>query len=515
MEPDAELLHRFAANADEAAFRMLVERHSGMVYGVALRASGDASMAEEIAQRVFTILAGKARGLAHKKLSGWLHDAAVLEARNFARKAARYRRVVSAYQNEMTPSSENASWENVSPHLDEALSRLPERAKSMLIMRFYERLSFREIAGMFGKSEEASRKEVDRSVQHLGALLKKRGILTTGAALSAMLAAQTLCVSPASAAALATASLRALPLGALPFLERAAEWGRAAFDARKTIAVAVVALTPAAFLWARNLQLEDRIRVLTKERERIVHVAVPPGNVVVSQTPEEPPVPPAAAQPQHTQAKAMEQAREQAALELQRIGLNIPDLSADQKSRIQAILEQRRGDKLAAKMDAFESGAMRRYAVNPDEASGEDKALLFAMEPPKVLPFQDEEVKAVLSPEQFAEYVRTEEAKRVSDAEAAASDVLKAVGLSLDLDPERKDEVFQALARLELTGPSLTSEEREKPFGERDAMEAARDEIVLAHLTPEQAEVYAKFREEHKARMVGFLKTMGPKEEAK
>lgn len=52
METDAELLHRFAATADELAFRKLVERHAGMVYGVALRIVGDAAMAEEIAQGV-------------------------------------------------------------------------------------------------------------------------------------------------------------------------------------------------------------------------------------------------------------------------------------------------------------------------------------------------------------------------------------------------------------------------------------------------------------------------------
>jgi RNA polymerase sigma factor (sigma-70 family) len=518
METDAELLQRFAATADEKAFRSLVERHAGMVCGVALRSVGDATMAEEIAQGVFTIFARKARSLAHKKLSGWLHDATVLEARNFSRKAARYRKVVSAYQNEMSASTTDTSWEEVSPHLDEALSRLPERSKNMVIMRFYERLSFREIASAFGKSEEASRKEVDRSVQQLGTLLKKHGITTTGAALSVVLGSQTLCVPPASAAALATASLQSIPLTAFPVLERAADWMRATLGERKTIIAVLFALTPAAFLLAKNIRLEEQIR----ELGRAVPAPKAPSAMVQIQSQPRPPAPleeadmsRAAAQFQHTPAKALEQAREQAALELTRISLNLPSLTEDQKAGIQAVFEQRNAAKLTAKMAAFESGAVRRYAMNPDDLSEEDKVLLYSMEPGKISPSEDMEIKSLLSAAQFEEYLRTEETKRVSNAEAAAADVLKAIGRSIDLNPAQKDGIFQSLAKLELDGPAMDDTQRSRPFGERDATEEARDKIVLAQLTAGQAEVYSKFRAEQKAGFTEFLKSFGPKEGAK
>lgn len=516
METDAELLQRFAANADEKAFRSLVERHAGMVYGVALRSVGDATLAEEIAQGVFTIFARKARSLIHKKLSGWLHDAAVLEARNFSRKAARYRQVVTAYENEMSASTIDASWEEVSPHLDEALSRLPERSKNMVVMRFYERLSFKEIAAVFGKSEEASRKEVDRSVQQLGTLLKKHGITTTGAALSVILGAQTLCVFPASAAALATASLQSVPLTSIPLVERAADWMRGAVRERKLIVTALVALTPAAFLLAKNVRLEEQITelkqtVLTPEAREVVQIQSPARRA----TPLAAVASPAPAPSQHTPTKALEQAREQAALELTRISLNLPSLTETQKASIQAVFEKRNAEKLTAKMAAFESGAVRRYAMNPDNLSEEDKALLYAMEPAKIAPMEDVEVKSTLSPDQFEEYVSTEEAKRISNAEASAADVLKAIGRIIDLKPEQKDGIFQALAKLELDGPPMDEAKHARPFGERDATEEARDQIVLAQLTPEQAGVYSKFRAEQKAEFTEFLKSFGSKEGAK
>ena len=512
METDAELLHRFVATSDEIAFRSLVERHAGMVYGVALRIIGDAAMAEEISQSVFTIFARKARGLGQKKISGWLHDAVVLEARNFARKAARYRRVVSAYQQEMTAPSHETTWESISPHLDEALTRLPDRSKNMLIMRFYERLSFKEISTMFGKSEAASRKEVERSLQQLGSILNKRGISTTGAALSTMLAAQILCVSPASAADLAATSLQSIPLSRFSFGARAPDWMQAAVSEWKTMMLVLIALTPAVILWAKNIKLEKRLRELSPERPLVIRPPASLPSQVVRPVTRPDSAAEVGTESQHTEAKALAQAKEQSALELTRISLNVPGLKDYQKSRIKAVFEKRITEKQLAKLAAFGSGAVRRYALASNALSDADKALLYAMEPEKIAPFEDTEIKSVLSVEQFDTYVQTEEAKRISDAESAASDVLKAVGLSLDLAPAQKDKIFQALAALELSGPPMTDEQQAKPFGERNATEAARDQIVLDQLSAEQAEVYSKFREDRKLRHVEFLKNLSPKE---
>ena len=514
METDAELLQRFAAEADENAFRSLVERHSGMVYGVAWRIVEDATLAEEITQAVFTIFARKARSLAHKKLSGWLHDAAVLEARNYSRKAARYHRAVSAYQNEMTSSSSSESpWERMSPHLDEALSRLPERSKNMVIMRFYERLSFRQIAAAFEKSEEASRKEVDRAVQHLGTLLKKRGITTTGAALSVILGAQTLCVSPASAAALATASLQSIPLTTLPLLERASHWVSGVIGDKKMVAVALIALAPSAFLLAKNLRLEEQIRKLSHPAAPTVPVVVVQNQMARPVTPAvpEPPVNAQLQLPQHNEAKAVEQAKEQAALALTRIGLNLPDLSETQKTQIQDLIERRNREKLSAKMQAFGTGAVRRYALDPETVSEEEKALLYAMEAQEIPPAGDGQMQSILSADQFAEYVRMEEAKRVSNAEATAADVLKGVGRSIDLNPAQKDLIFESLARLELDGPQMTEQQQARPFGPRDATEDARDRIILSQLSRAQSEVYTKFRDGQKAGFTEFIKNSASK----
>src|ERR1051325_7277046 len=91
---DHELLRRYVGEKSEVDFAELVRRRIGLVYGVALRqCGGDASLAQDVTQRVFVDLARKAAALAgHTVLSGWLHRSARFAASDVVR-AERRRRV--------------------------------------------------------------------------------------------------------------------------------------------------------------------------------------------------------------------------------------------------------------------------------------------------------------------------------------------------------------------------------------------------------------------------------------
>jgi DNA-binding Lrp family transcriptional regulator len=115
-------------------------------------------------------------------------------------------------------------WDQLAPHLDQAVAALSEADRSAILLRFYERMPLRSVGERMGVSEEAARKRVSRALERLREFLDRRGVKLSGAALGAVLAEKTVqAASAALAGAVVKVSLAAASASApamLPQLAR-------------------------------------------------------------------------------------------------------------------------------------------------------------------------------------------------------------------------------------------------------------------------------------------------------
>ena len=140
MTPDNELLRLYSARGDEAAFAEVVRRHLNLVYGLAVRLlNGNAALAEDVTQSVFTDLARKAGQLRqHETVVGWLHTS----ARYAAAKAIRAEATRVHHEQEASAMNDPAtttvdSFAQLRPLLDEAVGDLNDRERDAVLLRFF------------------------------------------------------------------------------------------------------------------------------------------------------------------------------------------------------------------------------------------------------------------------------------------------------------------------------------------------------------------------------------------
>lgn len=206
MTEDTELLRRYAGEKSEAAFAELVQRHVNLVYAAALRrVGGDAHLAEDVTQQVFTALARSAATLArHPVLSGWLYtttrNAAAQVVRTERRRQTREQEAQVMNEITCTPARD-ADWERLRPVLDGAMDELTEPDRQAVLLRFFEGKSFADVAAKLQLTENTARMRVDRALDKLHAQLARRGVTSTTAALGVALGSQAGIAAPVGLAA--------------------------------------------------------------------------------------------------------------------------------------------------------------------------------------------------------------------------------------------------------------------------------------------------------------------------
>jgi RNA polymerase sigma factor (sigma-70 family) len=211
---DMDLVREFAERHSETAFAELVRRHLNLVYSVALRFAGNAADAEDIAQAVFVILARKAAALRNRTvLTGWMYETTRLAALQFLRNRARRHEHEQEAHMESQLQSTGDAWPQLAPLLEQAMSRLSEKDRTLLALRYFENRSNEESAALLGIGEWAARKRSARALEKLRNYFSKRGVNSTTAIIAG--AISTNCIRPAPATLVGTVTATAVAKGSV------------------------------------------------------------------------------------------------------------------------------------------------------------------------------------------------------------------------------------------------------------------------------------------------------------
>lgn len=172
VEADLELLRRYIDADDAEAFAQIVRRHTSLVYYTCLRVLGDRERAEDAAQETFQRLMRQPEKVSYS-LSAWLHRVATRHSIDVLRSDTARRRRERAYQDRLERRRKPAEpWSDVSAQIDEALARLSDTERAILVEHFMRGRTQAELAREAGVSKATMCRRMETA---LAALRKRMG----------------------------------------------------------------------------------------------------------------------------------------------------------------------------------------------------------------------------------------------------------------------------------------------------------------------------------------------------
>ena len=168
-------LVRAALLGETSAFGAIVEKYWNMVVALALSKVSDAAEAEDIAQESFLKAYSQLAGLRDpSRLAGWLSKITTQQCSNSLRRTVRHRRALGCRSTPVESLDEQPAL-TANPGLTQkqihfvrqTIRRLPEKFRTMIIMRFVADLSTVQIAEQLGNRPGTVRVRLHRAYKLL------------------------------------------------------------------------------------------------------------------------------------------------------------------------------------------------------------------------------------------------------------------------------------------------------------------------------------------------------------
>jgi RNA polymerase sigma-70 factor (ECF subfamily) len=158
-------------------FRRLIETHQRMVFSLALRITGDTSLAEEVAQDVFLELHRSVEGLSSEDhIRFWLRRVAVHRATDAIRRRSHRPESTAEEWVDGHSIEEDAPVSSVviQARLEELLRTLPESMRVAVVLRYQEEMLVDEIAELLGQPLATVKSNLQRGLK----LMRRKAAIT-------------------------------------------------------------------------------------------------------------------------------------------------------------------------------------------------------------------------------------------------------------------------------------------------------------------------------------------------
>ena len=190
VQPSDAILLKNYVNGDETALAILIERHQAKVYGFIYSKIGDSTISDDIFQDTFIKVIKTLKPNSYNeegKFLPWVMRIAHNLSIDYFRhnKKMPFQRETEEYSifNFMTDSSLNVEGKlienQVENDLQKLIEELPEDQKEVVKMRFYDDLSYKEIADITGVSINTALGRMRYAVINLRKIIEKNNIILT------------------------------------------------------------------------------------------------------------------------------------------------------------------------------------------------------------------------------------------------------------------------------------------------------------------------------------------------
>jgi RNA polymerase sigma factor (sigma-70 family) len=203
---DSELLSRFAAERDEAAFAAMVRRHGGMVLQLCRSLLPNHADADDAFQATFLVLSRRAGSIRkHGSLGSWLYGVAYRTALK-ARTASAKRRDHEARARSQAPPNpvDELTWREAQWVLHQELARLPEKYRAPLVLCYLQEKRQDEVGRILGWPYVKVRSMLERARQRLRQRLVRRGLGPSAVLLALVGLGQSVVAAPVGAVVAST-----------------------------------------------------------------------------------------------------------------------------------------------------------------------------------------------------------------------------------------------------------------------------------------------------------------------